>query len=134
MEVMYREVFNVEVQGFTRPEPGGYQVPDNFLLAIDHDGTTRQLFEVDPVTAPCEVQTDAVMKQPLLHHASTDTGGIQDVHALVFEHARTHAIFNVMPAFCLQHHRLDTALMQELGQQQPRGTGADDRNLGSHES
>jgi hypothetical protein len=73
------------------------------------------------------------MRQSFSHHACTDTRLVQDVDTLVLEHAGTHTIFNVLPAFGFQDHALDAVLMQQVRQQKACRPGADDRNLGTHE-
>ena len=90
--------------------------------------------DLNPMAALREVEKNPVMKQPFFHHARTDTGRIQDVDALMLEHPRTHAAFDVIPTPGLQHHALDPALVQKVSQQQARRTGTDDRNLGTHGS
>jgi hypothetical protein len=130
---MYRHGFNFEIQRLARREPGRDQIPDHFLLPIDHDAVARQLLEVDPVAAAGKVQKQTVMKQSFRHHPCTDTRLVQDVDTLVLEHAGTHAIFNVVTTFGFQHGALDAVLMQEVRQQKARRTRADDRNLGTHE-
>ena len=130
---MYRDGVDIEVQGFTGDQPGGNEILNDLLLTVDHHGMTRQLLKVDPVTATGKVQEDALMKQPFLHHARAHARIIQDIHALVLEHAGPHSAFDVMSALGLQYDTLDAVLMQEVSQQQAGRARADDRNLCTHE-
>jgi len=74
------------------------------------------------------------MRQSFRHHAGTDTCLVQDLDTLVLEHAGSHAIFNVVPAFGFQQHAFDAMLMQQVRQQKACRSCADDGNLGTHGS
>jgi hypothetical protein len=53
---MYGHGVNFEIQRLARREAGRDQIPDHFLLSVDHDGAARQLLQVDAVAAASKVK------------------------------------------------------------------------------
>ena len=49
-----------------------------------------------------------------------------------FQHARADPTQHIVAGLAFQHHGLDPLLVQQLTQQKPRGTAADDDNLCAH--
>src|SRR4051812_35693027 len=133
-EVVDRHPVHVEIEGLAYRETGCDQVFDDFLLTINHDGAPRQLLKIDSMALTGEIEKNAVMEQPLLHHPGADTGGIQDFDALMLQDAGSNAVFNVFLTPRLQDHALDPAEVQKMSQQQPRRASTNDRNLGTHGS
>src|SRR5438128_9135468 len=74
-EVVDRHCVHVEIQGLAYRKTGCDQVFYDFLLTINHDDASRQLLKIDSMAPTGEIEKDAVMKQPLLHHSGADTSG-----------------------------------------------------------
>ncbi len=81
---------------------------------------------------PPEPQLDAVMDQALAQHPLPRARADESVHRALLQHAGPHPVLHVVAAAGLQHHRLDAAQVQQVGQQQPGRPGADDRDLSAH--
>ena len=114
-------------------QPRRDQVLDHLLLAVDGDRAAgHQLLECDPVALPAEPQLDAVMDQALAQHPLAHTGVGKRVDGALFQHARPDPVLDVVAAAGLDHHGLDAAQVQQVGQQQPGRPRADDRDLGTH--
>ena len=82
--------------------------------------------------APVEAQLEAVMDEALAVQALGQAGLVEQVDGSLLEHPRAHARLDVLAAAGLEHHRLDALAIEQVGQQQPGRTGADDPDLGLH--
>ena len=91
---------DLKVERLACGQAGGNQVFDDLLLPVNHDSTPRQLLEIDPVALTPEMQKNAVMRQPLLHHPGAHARGIEDIDALMLQDASTDAIFDVIAGSC----------------------------------
>ena len=131
-KVVHRDVGGLEQDRLAGGEAGGDQVLHHLVLAVDGDVPAGEGGEVDPVVAAGEAQVHAVVRQALAPQAVADAGGDQQVLDAVFQHAGADAVFHVLARAGFQHHRLDAAQVQQVGEQQAGGTGADDANLGAH--
>ena len=60
------------------------------------------------------------MPQAFAQQALADARGVQDVDALVLEHARAHAMLDVVAALRFEHDGVDAAQVQQLREQQAR--------------
>ena len=74
---------------------------------------------------------DTVVHQALLVHARADAGFVHQVDADLLQDAGADAPQHVFAADALDDHGVDAGLVQQLAQQQARGAGADDGNLGA---
>ena len=111
------------------PEPD--QVLHHLLLPVHHDrAPAGQVGKVDAVPAPVEAQLYAAMNEPLAAHALARAARFEEIHGALLQHARAHAALDVVAAADLDDDRLDALQVQEMGQQQPGGSGADDGDLG----
>ena len=68
----------------------------------------------------------ALPRQPV-----AKTGLAQQIDRGLFEHARAHPLDHVLLAPDFDRHRIDAGLLQEVPQEQPGRSGADDANRGS---
>src|SRR6516225_1937262 len=71
------------------------------------------------------------MPEPLAPQTRSDANLVEDVDAALLEDTRPHALLNVVAAAVLDHHRLDALEMEQMRQQQPGRTSADDPDLGA---
>ena len=73
LEVVHRDVGDLEVQRQPVVETRGDQVLDDLVLAVDHDAAAAgQLAQRDAVALAVEPQLDAVVDEPLALHALAD--------------------------------------------------------------
>jgi hypothetical protein len=82
-----------------------------------------------------DVQT--FVTHPLSLQAIAEAAVVKQIDSGLLEHARPHALDDVLLAPALDRHRVDASLLEEVAQQQPGGPGADDADgdtRGSHES
>src|SRR5262249_12485154 len=119
----------------SRSARGGTSVHEifgDFGLAVDHDGLAGQLFERQPMTRPVDADLHALMDETIGMHARADTGFIQQIHRDLFDNAGAHAAEYVVGGLSLQDDIVDASTLQELAEEQPGRTGADNDDLGSH--
>jgi len=79
-----------------------------------------------------EAKADAVMHETLAAHPHPDAGGVEQVGGPLLEHAGAHTLLHIRPRSRLDDDRLDALEAQQMREHEPRGTGADDRDLGAH--
>ena len=127
-----RDVVDLEPDVAAGLEARRDEVLDDLLLAVHDDAAPGELGEVDAVPRPREAQLGAVVRHALGIHALADAGFAQRVGGAVLEYARAHPRLDVVATASLEHDRVDALQVQELGQQQAGGTGADDHDLGAH--
>jgi hypothetical protein len=101
------------------------------VLGIDHHRLAAgELREVDAVVAPVEAQDRPVVTETLLHHALAGADLVHQVDRALFQHAGADGGLNILAAANLQYDRRDALQVQHLRQQQARGSGSDDGDLG----
>jgi hypothetical protein len=108
------------------------QVFRDLGLAVDGHPLAGERAEVDAVALAGEAQLDAVVHQADPMHPLADLGRIEQVDRALLEHARADLPLDVCPAAAFQDDRVDALKMQELGEQQARGSRAHDANLRAH--
>src|SRR5262249_58859454 len=89
-----------------------------------------QCGEIDAVAAPAEAQLDAAVYQPLAPHAIAHAALGEQVYRALLQHAGAHAALAILAAAELQHDGLDAEEMQQMREQQPGRSRADDADLG----
>ena len=133
LEVVQRDVVDLEAQLAAGLQPRGDEVLDHLLLAVDGDRPPAgELGEVDAVPAPVEAQLEAVVDEALAVQALGDAGRVEQVDGRLLEHAGAHARLDVLARARLEDDRLDAPQVQQVGQQQPGRTGPHDPDLGVH--
>ena len=85
---------------------------------------------VDAVALAAPEHLEAAVHQPLAVHARADADLVQQIDADLLEHAGADAAEHVRARLALEDHGVDAGLGQQLAEQQARGAGADDRDLG----
>ena len=99
-------------------------------LAVDHDAPAGQAEQVDAVALAAEAHLEAVVRQPFGTQARIGAGLGQQVHGDLLQHAGADAAQHVVGAALLDDDVVDAVLVQQRAEQQPRGAGADDGDLG----
>ena len=110
-----------------------HQILHHFLLRVNRNGAaTGQLGQIDAMTPPAEAEPNAIVPQSFALQALAHAGFDHQVHRALLQHARAHAILDVLAAAALQNHGLDPVQMQQMGEHQPGRSGSDNTDLGSH--
>ena len=78
-----------------------------------------------------ELEVDAVVHEPFALHPLADAGRAQQIDRALLEHARAQPPLDVRAVAALEHDRLDALECEQMREHQPRGPGADDRDLGA---
>src|SRR5215469_11849331 len=82
------------------------------------------------MTTVGEGDVKAVMDQSFPHHPLANAGFLKQLDGGPLQQPRADAGLYVLPRLTLQYDRVDACPTQQLRQQQPRGSGTDDRHLG----
>ena len=107
----------------------GDEVAGDFGLAVDRDGLSRQLPEIDAKAPAVHGDLDAVMHQPVTMQPLGDPRPFQQVDRSLLQDAGADARFDIVARACFQDHAVDSLHLQQAGQQEPCRTGADDADL-----
>src|SRR5579862_721380 len=81
------------------------------------------------MAAAAESQFDAMMGQAQALQPIADAGCMEQVDGALFEQAGANALFDVLTAASLEHNGLDAGEVQQVGEHEARGTGADNADL-----
>ena len=82
-----------------------------------------------PLAAGLEL--DPRVDEALTAHARPDAGPVEQLGHVVLEDAGADPRLDVLVAAVLEDHRVDPLAVEELTEREPRGTGADDPDLGA---
>jgi hypothetical protein len=103
------------------------------VLGVDrHRTAAGQFVEVDAVDATGEGQVDALMHEAVAHQTVAHPGAAQQVDRALLENPGLDRLLDGLSGLDVDDHRVDTALIQQVRQQQPGRTGSDDSHLGPH--
>ncbi len=80
-----------------------------------------------------EAQLEAVVDDALVLQPLGEPHGAQQVDRALLQHARPHALLHVLARTVLEDHRLDPALVQQMRENEARGTCSDDSHLRAHQ-
>ena len=111
-----------------------HQVAGHFGLAIHHHlFAAGEFFQVHPVAFAVEQHVKAGVHQAFAVHARTHAGFVQQVGGHLFQHAGPYAAQHIVGALAFNDDGVDAGLVQQLSEQQARGAGADDGDLGTQD-
>src|SRR5258707_7041339 len=79
--------------------------------------------------AAVEAQLDTVVHEALAVQPFAQAGGVEQIHRALLQHASADPFLRVAPALGFDDHAFDTFEMQEVGEQETRGSGAHYPNL-----
>ncbi len=113
-------------------QPSRDQILDDLLLAVDRDPLADQTTEIEMMQRAVEAEKDAVMPHRLALQAFADAGLHQQVGCPLLEHAGAHALLDIGTAAAFEHDRVNATAVQQMGEHQPRGAGADNPDLRPH--
>ncbi len=130
---MEADLLDLEDDAPARLQPGANQVLDHLLLAVDRDrAPAAELAQGDAMAPPLEPQLEAVVDQPLAPQAVGYPGLREQIDRALLEDAGPHPLLDVVAAAVLQHDRVHALPGQQLGEDQPRRSRSDDRDLRAH--
>jgi hypothetical protein len=92
---MDTHIFSFEGNPSPSFEPRCNQIFDDFLLGIDRNRASCQLFEIDAMTASVEADFHAIMDQPFPLHSVAHTHFGQQIHGAVLQDSGSDALFTV---------------------------------------
>ena len=93
---------------------------------------TGQLVEREPVPLAVELELDAGVDEPFAAHALADARVGEEVGDALLEHAGADPRLDVLAAAVLDHDGVDPVEVEQLGEDQARRPGPDDRDLRLH--
>ena len=118
-----------EEEGAASGEAGGDEVFDDLLLAVDGDAAAGEFGEGDAVAVAGEAQDNAFVNQAFAVHPGADSGVAHLLAGIMFHEAGADAAFDVRSGLGLDDDAVDTVQMQDLGEEEAGGAGADDADL-----
>ena len=125
-----RDVLGLEIQRTRRRGARVDQIPDDFVLSVDGDGLAAgQVGQIDAVPLSLKADVEALVTQPRPSKSGTDAHRVQQVHGALLQDAGLHAVDDVVAAAVLDDDGVDAVQVQQMPEQQPRRTGADDPDL-----
>ena len=131
---MDSDVGDLEEQRQVGVEACADEVLHDLRLAVDHDrAAAGQLAERHAVPLSVELDLDAVVDEPLPSEAFADADVDEEVDRSLLEDAGPHPVLDVVAVSVLEHDRLDSFAMQQLGEREPRGPRAHDPDLRAHQ-
>ncbi|MNF67190.1 hypothetical protein D3C84_489960 [compost metagenome] len=125
-----------DVVGFVQGRGPGvltsnHQVAGDFGLAVDHHRLAAgKGMQVDVYLTLAQGQLKAAMHQPFGVHALADPGLAQQVDHALFQDAGADSLLYVVRCLAFDDHGGDAGVVQQLAEQQARGAGADNGDLG----
>ena len=131
-EVVHGHVVDLEVDGLARRQPGGDEVLDDLLLAVDGHRLAGEPGQIDAVVPAVEPERETLVPQPLTVQPVGDPEFAEEVDGAVLQQARPQPLLDVLPAAVLDDHRLDAPHGQQLRQHQPGRSRPHDGYLGPH--
>ena len=106
------------------------EILHHLVLRVNGDrAPSGQLVHVDAVTHPIKTQLDAVMDQPLAAHALSHSRRVQQIHRALFEHTGADALLNILASLRLDYDGLDALNVEQMREQQPGRSRADDADF-----
>jgi hypothetical protein len=100
-------------------------------LAVDGDVLAGQGLEIDAVQLTVECELDAVVRQSLAVQALGNAGVFEQLDRRLLEHASADTAQHIGGAALLDDDGFEAGLVEQRAKQQPRSTGADNRDLGT---
>jgi hypothetical protein len=99
------------------------------MLAIDRDRPASEAGKIDTVPAAAEAQLDAIVHEPFSSQSGTDTGIVEHIDRALLEQASANPPFDIGTRAIFQDNGIDALQRQEMRQQEPSGSCADDPDL-----
>lgn len=127
------KIFDLEEQRSSRLAAGVDQIFNDFVLAVNGDGSaTGETCHIDTMAHTEEAEIYAPVDHALAIEACPDSGGAHQIDAALFKDTGANALDDVILAFAFENHGVDSVEMEQLCEQQTRGSGSDDTYLGVH--
>jgi len=100
-----------------------------FGLSINDEAPARERPKVDAEYLAVDSKIDAVMDETIAPYDVAETARLQNIGAMRFEHACSHAGFHMRTAVTFDYDRLDAAGTKELRQRKAGWPCADNSDL-----
>jgi hypothetical protein len=84
---------------------------------------------VDAMPAAVEAQFDSVMHQAFAPHPVADARFVEQIHRTLFQNPRADSRFHVLARLSLDYDGVDAFQVEQMRQNQARGSGSDDADL-----
>jgi succinate semialdehyde reductase (NADPH) len=84
------------------------------------------------VPFPVELQLDAVVHEAFAPQSLVEAGSSEQVNGSLLEHPGSDSLLDVLAASRLENHRLNSAQVEQVCEEEPRRPGTHDSNLRSH--
>src|SRR6185437_4849224 len=131
-ELVQRHVVDL-IEGLpARRRPGRHQVARDLGLAVNANAAADQRSKVHPMTGPAEGELDPLVHETFAAHPLARARGIEQLSRALLDDSGTDAAEDVLGTAPLEQDVRDPLLREQLPEQKPGGTGADDRDLGAH--
>ena len=133
-EIVQANVVDLEVQRSVGRKPGGDQILNQLVLAVDGQLAAGQLGERDPVSPPSKSSSMpwCTMRSRCIRSASPTSVSRSTVPcSSTPARMRPLDVFTALP---LQHHGVDAQTVQQMCKHKAGRTGSDDPDLCAHAS
>ena len=110
----------------------GEHVGHECLLAVDGDGASDELAEVDVPALALVLQVDATVLESALTQVRVEPQRGDDVDGALLEHPGADAAQNVLSRAALEDDERHAGLREDVPEQQPGRAGSDDGHARLH--
>jgi hypothetical protein len=104
----------------------------DFGLPIDSDDLAGKLMKIDALPLSVKLDLQTLMHQTFAMEACADAGTVEEIDGTSLDQTGTNSAQYMFTGPALEDHIVDTVIVQQLAQQQPRRAGADDCDLRTH--
>jgi len=105
------------------------------VLRVDGDALAGgKIAKVNAMAVPVEAQFDTAVFEALAAEAIADAEFVHELDGIEFKEAGTDALFNVLAGVQFEDDGLNAETLEEEGEEEAGGSGADDRDLSAHGS
>jgi len=127
---MHADAVDLKQNLAARGEASVGEILDDFMLRVDGDSlSSRQILEIDAVTASPEAQLDSIVDQAFALHPLTHSDLCEQVNRALFQYPSADAFLNVLPAAIFDHDRVNSLQMKKVGKHQTGRSSAHDSDL-----
>jgi hypothetical protein len=121
------------IGGYAFLQKGRDEILNNFVLGVDGDAfAVGEFAEVNAMAAVVEAELDAAVFEALALEAVADAEFVHELDGAVFKEASADALFDVLAGAEFEDDGVDAEAVEEQGEEEAGGAGADDGYLGAH--
>ena len=123
------DVFRLKQNASARCKPSLDQVFDDFMLSVNGDGASGEIFEIDTMALSGEAKFDTVVNQAFALHPFAHAHLREQIDGARLEHACANAFLAILAGSVFEHDGVDALEVEQMREYQPGGTGSDNSNL-----